>query len=126
MKFTATRKAIEGITSVKLRADYLRLVAAIEKASTGNKPQAGILTGHLIRLTGNLQESLTAKARGALLGALFADAVKAGVDHQWERKSDYECGPQDDCGKPSPKMTCFRDTSVPNSCFTVPSVFLPF
>jgi len=125
MRFSNTRKALVGIGSKNLRADFERMLALIERASDAQKTLAGHRATRLISLTVKLQKTLSAKTRTSILAAFLADSERANLAHQWERKKDYECGPADDCSKPSPTMTCFRDTSEDNSCFTVPTKLLP-
>ena len=74
----------------------------------------------------SLEDTVSLKTRMAIVSGIFRDAASDDVPHQWERKKDYICGPNDDCGQPGPGKTCFRDTSEEGSCFAVPSKLAGF
>ena len=118
MRFVATRRSLSGLRSVKLRQDLEALVGAIEKAAKTSKEVAGSRTSMLIAFSLALRNALPKQARTAVVNAVFDDAARLGVPHQWSRHPGFECGPNNDCTVANPDTTCCRDTSSA-SCYTV-------
>lgn len=65
----------------------------------------------------SLRRTLSGHTRFSIVNAIFDDALRADVPHQWEKKEGFECGPNNDCGKPNADKTCYRDTRV-GVCYT--------
>ena len=110
MRFTSTRKAIKDVHSGNLKSDLKTLVWGHEKVARDNTKMAGARTHHLIGTLVGLRKTLPAKTRLSIVNAVFADAAKAELPHQWEKKEGFECGRKNDCGKENPDKTCYRDT----------------
>jgi hypothetical protein len=113
MKFSATRKALKKVKGNKVRKDLEGVVTTIEKAAGKNRPVAAKATNQLLGFVVALQETISHRTRLAVVEAIFADARKGEVPHQWERKQDCECGKANDCSKPKQDSTCYHDTSGP-------------
>ena len=120
MRFTQSRKAIAVITGKNLQKDLERAVSTIEKLSVKNKEAAGHRASHLISMVFALENTLPSKTRFSIIEAIFADAAKDELPHQWERKYGYDCGKDNMCSKPDPEMVCYRDTWVPGVCKSWP------
>jgi hypothetical protein len=114
MKFSTTRKALSGITGTRLRQDIETVLATIEKSAKTDMDAAGKRTTHLIGLVFALRNTIPPRSRFSIVNAIFNDAAKGEVPHQWERKEGFECGPKNDCTKPNQDTTCYRDTSGPS------------
>jgi hypothetical protein len=52
------------------------------------------------------------RTRFSIVNAIFNDAAKHQVPHQWEKKDGFECGPNNDCSVANPNQDCRRDTST--------------
>jgi hypothetical protein len=113
MRFSSTRKAVKEVRNGTLKDDIDTLIAGIEKMTRKKNAEiAGARIDELIGIVIGLRKTLPIKTRLAVLKAIFADATKADVPHQWERKEGFECGDKSDCGKENPDKTCFRDTKT--------------
>jgi hypothetical protein len=118
MKLAATRKAVGSIRRKGLKKDIESVITSIEKSAKKEMETAGRRTTGLMGLVISLDETLPRKTRLSILNAIFDDAETAEVPHQWERKTGFECGPKNDCGKVNKKTVCFRDTWT-GECHTV-------
>lgn len=117
MRFSHTRRALRAVRSVKLRQDIEDVVGFIERAAKNDPETAGRSTTQLFGFVFALRRSISHKTRFSVVNAIFDDAIKASVPHQWERKEGFECGPNNDCTKPNASTTCYRDTSG-HICYT--------
>jgi hypothetical protein len=111
MKFSKSRRALGAIKGKTVRRDLEDLIKSIEKSAGKDAHKAAIQTNFLMGVVLRLDCIGSGAARLALVNALFEDASKNDIPHQWERKEGFECGPLNDCGKVNPNLTCFRDTS---------------
>jgi hypothetical protein len=111
MKFSATRKELKKIKGKKLRKDLEGVVGSIEKSK--DLKQAGRIADLMFNFVAALNKTLEERSRLAMVGAIYADARKNEVPHQWERKEDCACGKKNDCSRTKPDSVCYHDTSGP-------------
>jgi hypothetical protein len=114
VRFSASRKAVQTVAGKRLQRDLERMVASIESAAKRNPAAAGRRADSLIAIALGLQDTLPARTRISIADAVFADAAKNDLPHQWERKENYRCDGQGNCTVEADDWICYRDTSGGN------------